>query len=109
MRLTLRTGSRRLDIETDFNNRAFDHRLRAWFPTGLATDEVISDGHFMLNRRPVDPPLGRRLGPARPAHLAPAGFLLPSATAQAGLAVFNRGLPEFETFERAKTAASSSP
>ena len=29
VRLTLRAGARRLDVATEFNNRAFDHRLRA--------------------------------------------------------------------------------
>jgi len=97
VRLTLRTGARRLDIETDFNNRAFDHRLRAWFPTGLAVDEVVSDGHFMLNARPVtrpsDPDWDQPAPPTWPQQ--DFSFL---HDGEHGLAVFNRGLPEFETF-----------
>jgi alpha-mannosidase len=97
VRLTLRAGSRRVDIETDFNNRAFDHRLRAWFPTGLAVDEVVSDGHFMLNHRPVTRPSGEDWDqPAPPTWPQQDYSFLHDQ--EAGLAVFNRGLPEFETF-----------
>ena len=47
-----------VEVETHFDNRARDHRLRAVFPTGVATDTVVSDGHFMLNERPVERPDG---------------------------------------------------
>jgi alpha-mannosidase len=97
VRLTLRAGSRRLDIETDFNNRAFDHRLRAWFPTGIKVDEVVSDGHFMLNRRAVSRPTDKDWDQPAPPTWPQQDFSL-LHDAQAGLAVFNRGLPEFETF-----------
>jgi len=97
VRLTLRTGSRRLDIETDFNNRAFDHRLRAWFPTGLAAAEVVSDGHFMLNRRPIIRPSGEDWAQPAPPTWPQQDFTW-LHDGQAGLAVFNRGLPEFATF-----------
>ena len=94
--IRLDSGARRLEITTTFNNRAFDHRVRAWFPTGLVTDEVVSDGHFLLNRRPVT-------RPSRPDWTQPAPPTWPQqdfsylTDDKDGLAVFNRGLPEFET------------
>jgi len=97
VRLTLRALSGRVDVETDFNNHAFDHRLRAWFPTGINTDRVISDGHFMLNNRPLK-------RPSDPAWDQPSPPTWPQqdfSTFQdekSGLAIFNRGLPEFETW-----------
>ncbi len=99
VRLTLRTDSRRLDIETDFNNRAFDHRLRAWFPTGLVVDEIVSDGHFMLNCRPVTRPSGEDWAQPAPPTWPQQDFTW-IHDGQTGLAVFNRGLPEFETFRQ---------
>jgi alpha-mannosidase len=97
VRLVLRTGSRRLDVETSFNNRAFDHRLRAWFPTGVKTDQVVSDGHFMVNRRPLE-----RTGGPDWVQPAPATWPQQDWSAlhddQGGLAIFNRGLPEFQTW-----------
>ena len=97
VRLILRAGSRRLDIETDFNNRAFDHRLRAWFPTGIRVDEVVSDGQFMLNCRPVTRPTGEDWDQPAPPTWPQQDFSFLHDD-EAGLAVFNRGLPEFETF-----------
>ncbi|MBK9474388.1 MAG: hypothetical protein IPO18_19310 [bacterium] len=98
VRITLATGSRRLDIETTINNRAFDHRLRAWFPTGLACAEVVSDGAFMLNRRPC-------ARPTNPDWPQPAPPTWPQqdwsvlGDGKDSLAVFNRGLPEFEVLD----------
>jgi len=97
VRLTLRAGSRRLDIETVFNNRVFDHRLRTWFPTGIKVDEVVSDGHFMLNRRPVSRPGGEDWAQPAPPTWPQQDFSL-LHDGETGLVVFNRGLPEFETF-----------
>jgi len=97
VRLTLRTGSPRLDIETDFNNRAFDHRLRAWFPTGLKVDKVVSDGHFMLNTRPVSRPSAENWDQPAPPTWPQQDFSF-LHDSNGGLAIFNRGLPEFETF-----------
>ncbi len=97
VRLTLRAESGLVDVETDFNNHAFDHRLRAWFPTGIKTDRVISDGHFMLNdrplKRPTDPDWDQPAPPTWPQQDF-SGF----QDSRGGLAVFNRGLPEFETW-----------
>jgi len=97
VRVTLRSGARRVDIETDFNNHAFDHRLRVWFPTGLNTDTVHSDGHFLINRRPLE-------RPTKPEWPQPAPPTWPQQDFTAlsegkyGLAVLNRGLPEFQTW-----------
>lgn len=98
VRVRLAAGSRRLDLETVINNRAFDHRLRAWFPTGLRCREVTSHGAFMLNHRPC-----RR--PTNPDWPQPAPPTWPQqdwsrlGDGTASLAVFNRGLPEFEVLD----------
>jgi alpha-mannosidase len=98
VRLTLRAGARRVDVATEFNNRAFDHRLRAWFPTGIATDTVTADGHFMLNARPVVRPSNEDWDQPAPPNWPQQDFAFLEDD-EGGLAVFNRGLPEFETFD----------
>ncbi len=94
VRVTVSAGSPLVRIETDFDNRVEDHRLRALFPTAIATGEVVSDGHFLVQRRPlvrhegedwVQPPSGT---------YPQQGFCLVE-DAGGGLAVLNRGLPEF--------------
>ena len=76
VKVRLEAGSRRVEVETVFDNAARDHRLQAVFPTGLHTDTVASDGHFQLQRRP----LARTGGPAwaqpAPQGMAPAGLRL---------------------------------
>ncbi len=97
VRITVQAGSRRVDIETDFNNRAFDHRLRAWFPTGLTTDTVISDGHFMFNRRPLSRPTNPQWSQPSPPTWPQQDFSA-LQDGDCGLAILNQGLPEFETW-----------
>jgi len=96
VRLSLRAGCGRIDVETRFDNRAEDHRLRVEFPTGIQARDVYSDGQFMINSRPVIRPTGDQW--AQPAPLTwPQQDFSWIADEQGGLAVLNRGLPEFET------------
>jgi mannosylglycerate hydrolase len=91
----LSAGSPLIEIELDFDNRARDHRLRAEFPSGVVTDTILSDGHFLVNRRAI----AREDHPdwvQPPAGTCPQqGFSLVE-DGEAGLAVLNRGLPEIE-------------
>ncbi|MBU2502881.1 hypothetical protein KJ682_16245 [bacterium] len=97
VRIELDAGGDRLDVTTWFSNRARDHRLRAWFPTGLETGHVVSDGHFYLNRRPLERPRGDNWAQPAPATWPQQDFSLLD-DGSAGLAILNRGLPEFETW-----------
>jgi len=93
VRVTLRHGSPLVEVETVVDNRAKDHRLRAVFPAGIATDEIVSDGHFYVNRRPLAQPEGRDWRqPPVGTHPQQEFSLLEDA--RGGLAVLSRGLPE---------------
>ncbi len=82
-------------MELEFDNRAEDHRLRAEFPTGVASDTVVSDGHFYVNHRPIDQPRGEGWRQAPPGTYPQQSFSL-IQNAGRGLAVVNRGLPEIQ-------------
>ncbi len=97
VRLILTAESDRVDVETDFNNHAFDHRLRAWFPTGLETDTVVSDGHFLLNKRPLVRPTDENWAQPAPPTWPQQDFSA-LRDEKGGLAILNRGLPEFQTW-----------
>ena len=58
MRVVLDANRSLVDVETRFDNRSDDHRLRAVFPTGLESNELVSDGHFQVHERALDRPLG---------------------------------------------------
>ena len=91
--LSLDAGSSRLDLELDFDNLAEDHRLRAAFPTKIVSDEIVSDGQFMLNRRKLDLPRGENWAQA-PTGTFPQQEFSWIADDAGGLAVFAKGLPE---------------
>ncbi|MDQ1301178.1 MAG: 2-O-(6-phospho-alpha-D-mannosyl)-D-glycerate hydrolase, partial [Chloroflexota bacterium] len=95
MAVTLRSDSRTVEIRTELDNRVRDHRLRVCFPTGLTTDHASAGGHFDVLTRPIDqePGPGWVQPPVPTKHQR--GFVDVS-DGQAGLAVFSRGLPEYE-------------
>ncbi|MFZ5518810.1 MAG: glycoside hydrolase family 38 C-terminal domain-containing protein [Candidatus Zhuqueibacterota bacterium] len=87
-------------IQTSFDNQALDHRLRVLFPTNLTNDSCFADGHFSVEKRDVNipgrdfsqwaqPPLGTR----------PQKNFVCLEDGVAGLAVFNKGLPEYEIIQ----------
>jgi len=84
-------------IQTVFTNEVDDHRLRAMFPCGIATDNVISDGHFYTNVRPIDKSSKDDWSqPMQPSYPQQDFTLLEDKSG--GLAIFNRGLREFEAY-----------
>ncbi len=98
-RLELRAGQKALEIRTEVVNTVRDHRLRVLFPTGLNPDKVHVDGHFDVVKRSVYPPSFKREWAGQPieptmTHCQKA-FTDLSEDGH-GLAVINRGLPEYE-------------
>ena len=94
-RVRLTHGSPLVEVEVDFENRARDHRLRAVFPTPVVTDALVSDGHFMLNARPLERPSGSDWVQPPPSTVPQQEFSLVEDGTR-GLAILNRGLPEIE-------------
>ena len=103
-RVRLTRGSPLVDVETTIENRAEDHRLRLAFPTGIESDTVVSDGHFYLNRRPVEQPDGAGWAQPPPGTYPQQDFSLVEGQGR-GLAVLNRGLPEIQAVEATPPAS----
>ncbi len=95
LRLTLRHGSPVVEVDLTIENRARDHRLRTAFPTGIVSDTVLSDGHFILSQRPLS-------RPERPDWVQPPTGTWPQQDfsliqdGTRGLVLLNRGLPEIQ-------------
>lgn len=51
--VTLRRGSRRIEVKTTVDNPACDHRLRVLLPSGAQTDTFLSDSAFDVVERPI--------------------------------------------------------
>lgn len=93
--VTLRHDSRTLEFHTTVHNQASDHRLRVCFPTDLQADEATADGHFDVVTRPIDLPPGEGWFQPPVSTRHQRHFVDLSDDGE-GLAIFNRGLPEYE-------------
>ncbi len=54
-RVTLKKGSKRVDIHTEVDNTIRNHRLRVAFPTGIKAEHACASGHFTVDERPRVP------------------------------------------------------
>jgi mannosylglycerate hydrolase len=88
-------GVRRIDFHTTVDNRASDHRLRVVFPSGIHTAESIAQSAFAFERRPVELPDGQDWAET-PSPTHPTGGAVVVEGEGRGLAVFGKGLPEYE-------------
>lgn len=93
--VTLRHDSRRLDLCATLDNHARDHRLRLCFPTGLQTGVAHADGHFDVMARPIDLPPGEGWDQP-PVPTRHQRYFVDLSDGEAGLAILNRGLAEYE-------------
>lgn len=89
--IRLVAGVERVEFVTTVENRAEDHRLRVVFPAAPAT-EVRAEGHYALLHRPVGAPVH---GPDWKEPPAATHHTL-GAVELGGVALFGRGLPEYE-------------
>lgn len=96
--LTLRRGSRRLDIRTRLNNEARDHRLRVLFPTGVKSDTVAVESAFAVEQRTI---LWNWTGDNNEEHypIQPMQNFVDVADGKRGLAFLSRGLREYEVMD----------
>lgn len=93
--LTLDAASPVLGVSVRFVNTAKDHRLRLRLDTGVETDTVWADGHFDVVERPVRPGAHADWFQLPPPTNHQRRFVA-AAGGGVGLAVLNRGLPEYE-------------
>ncbi len=100
-RASLFPGVARIDIETDVDNRARDHRLRVHFPTGVRSEDAHAEQHFGVLRRPLAPPEDNGTSMETPIATYPQKSFVDVSDEQRGLTVANRGLPEYEALQEA--------
>lgn len=96
--LTLRKGSRRLEIKTRFENQARDHRLRVLYPTDIETDTVAVHSAFDVIERSL---LWRQTKENHEGHYPcqPMHDFIDMTDDQSGLAFLTNGLHEYEAMD----------
>lgn len=111
--ISLAAGGRRVEICTTVENTARDHRLRALFPVPFTATYADADGAFAVTRRPARqsaPGVGAhdwRTWIETPVDTHPQQRFVDVADGERGLAVLNRGLPEYEVLPDPHGAGSA--
>jgi alpha-mannosidase len=98
-RVSLYPSVARLDIESEVENRARDHRLRVHFPTGIRAECSHAEQHFGVVSRPIGVPAHDDTWFETPVATYPQRAFVDISDGERGLMLANRGLPEYEAFE----------
>jgi alpha-mannosidase len=106
--VTLARGIPRVDIRTEVENQAKDHRLRVHFPAPFAAKSGHYDGHFEVLERPIGLPAFDETWVEQPRPEVPQRVFTSVADAAQKLTVANRGLPEVEVLKNAEGNAEIS-
>ena len=104
-RVSLIPGVARVNIQTEIENLAKDHRLRVHFPAPFAVDAANYDGHFEVVQRDLGIPNADESWVEQPRPEVPQRAFTDVSNGTLGLMVANRGLPEVEVIrsENAQT------
>jgi mannosylglycerate hydrolase len=94
--ISLSVGAKRVDITTEVDNRAKDHRLRVLFPSGIQTDYSYAEGQYDVVKRAITLPDPGDNSLEKPAPTHPQQSFVDVNDGSAGLAIINTGLPEYE-------------
>jgi mannosylglycerate hydrolase len=99
--ISLTAGARRVELRATVENAARDHRLRAFFPVPFVARSADAEDAFCVTRRPArrepqpgEPPWSEWI--EAPVDTNPQKRFVDLSDGSAGLAVLNRGLPEYE-------------
>lgn len=103
--VTLTHGVPRIDIHTEFDNRAKDHRLSVHFPSGLQVETARFDGHFDIVERSLDLPAVDESWMELPRPEVPQRAFCDVSVQNRGLMLANRGLPEVAVLKQADGTA----
>ncbi|MCA1595063.1 MAG: glycosyl hydrolase-related protein [Chloroflexi bacterium] len=93
--VSLAAGSNRVEISTIIDNQSKDHRLRALFPTGIASRTAAAEGQFDVLTRPARPPADWQGA----ASTNPQQSFVDVSDGADGLCILNRGLTEYELLD----------
>jgi hypothetical protein len=94
--VTLWAAVPRLDFRVEVINYAADHRLRALFPLPFGVEHAITENQFHVAERSLEVPPWNGESAELPPTTFPQKTFSTFESGGAGVAVFNKGLPEGE-------------
>ena len=86
----------RIDIRTEIENSAEDHRLRVNFPPGVAAGVAHAEQHFGVVTRQMELPQADKSWAEVPSGYEPQKTFVDINDGHGGMMITNRGLPEYE-------------
>ncbi len=98
-RVSLVPGGERVDIHTEIDNTAKDHRLRVHFPAPFDVQKADYDGHFEVVQRPLGVPEKTEKWVEDPRPETHQRAFTDVSNGEIGLMIANRGLPEVEVLK----------
>jgi alpha-mannosidase len=98
-RVSLFPGGERVDIHTEVDNSAKDHRLRVHFTAPFGVQEAYYDSHFEVVQRPIGVPEKGEGWVEDPRPEVPQRAFTDVSNGLIGLMIANRGLPEVEVIK----------
>jgi mannosylglycerate hydrolase len=99
VRVSVSPGVPRIDLRTEFENNAEDHRLRVYFPTGLLSETVHAEQHFGVVARSIALPEADDTWMEQPSGYQPQKAFVDLSDGERGLLIANRGLQEYEALD----------
>ncbi|HKV58326.1 MAG TPA: glycoside hydrolase family 38 C-terminal domain-containing protein [Ktedonobacteraceae bacterium] len=99
--ITLSPGVQRIDIHTSIENMVEDHRIRVTFPVLYTVESVAAEGTFEVRIRPTAAPRPADVADwsEEPVNCFPQKRFVDIGDGKTGMAVLNRGLPEYEVIQ----------
>ncbi|MHA1264421.1 MAG: alpha-mannosidase [Candidatus Helarchaeota archaeon] len=96
--ISLYPNIKRIDLEIELKNQMKDHRIRILFPTGINTEHVSVDGHFLVIDRAIKLPVGENWHqpPSKTNHQQK---FISVSDGNIGMTICNKGLAEYEAFQ----------
>jgi mannosylglycerate hydrolase len=98
-RISLIPGVARIDVHTEIDNHAKDHRLRVHFSAPFTVQAADYDGHFEVVRRPIGVLEKGENWIEDPRPEVPQRAFTDVSNEKFGLMIANRGLPEVEVIK----------
>jgi len=99
VRASVSPGVPRIDVRTEIENNAEDHRLRAHFPSGLRSETVHAEQHFGVIARSIALPEADDTWMEQPIGTQPQKAFVDVNDGERGLLIANRGLQEYEALD----------
>jgi len=97
--ITLVPGIPRIDLHTEIDNLAHDHRLRVHFSAPFTSLISLHDGHFEIVQRPIGTPSYDENWGEPPRPEVPQRQFTTVTDGETSLTIANRGLPEVEVLK----------